>query len=107
MLTIYLAMDLVPSDISDEIMKAIERARTFKLCPHRIWAIARSLPNEEHNLPGLIPQTGEIWVKSHDEGDNKHDHCTFDFCEYSRIDYTSVEQRHECLGKNCTDFRSF
>jgi hypothetical protein len=100
-------MGLDPSATNDNIIKAIEGARIFKLCPRRIWAIAGSLPNKECNLPELIPQTGKTWVRGHGEGDDKHDHCTFDFCEYSRIDYTSVEQRHECPGNNCTDFRSF
>ncbi|KAH8590394.1 hypothetical protein B0O99DRAFT_552118, partial [Bisporella sp. PMI_857] len=82
-------------------MEAVERARTFKLCPHRIWAISRSLQTMESNLPTLIP-TGMVSVISH----KGHDRCTFDFCEYSRLDYTSVTQRHECLDGNC-DPRSF
>jgi hypothetical protein len=98
-------MDPQHADLAKTGM-AVKKARYFNLCPHRIWAIAGSFPSEkynlpEYNLPELIPPTEVNWVKGHNEGDDEHNHCTFDFCECSRIDYSSVEQRHECLDKNC------
>jgi len=85
-----------------EIVEAIQRAtRDFKLCPNRIWAVARSLPQREQCLPSLIPPTEKIKQKMRREA---HDQCTFDFCEYSRRDFTSVAQRHElpsCTNDPC------
>jgi ankyrin repeat protein len=82
-----------------EIVGAIERAtRDFKLCPNRIWAVAGSLPQREQNLPLLIPPPEKIKQKVDPKGhedQKRHDQCTFDFCEYSRLDFTSVSQRHE------------
>ncbi|OBT50363.1 hypothetical protein VE04_09948, partial [Pseudogymnoascus sp. 24MN13] len=81
-----------------EIMKAVERAtRDFNLCPNRVWAIARSLPRREKNLPLLIPPTEK---NKSMVGHEDHKQCTFDFCEYSRLDFTSVVQRHEY--ESCT-----
>jgi hypothetical protein len=84
-----------------EIVEAIKRAsRDFKLCPNRIWAVAGSLPQREQNLPSLIPPTEKIKTLGH----QTHDQCTFDFCEYSRRDFTSVAQRHElpsCANYPC------
>ncbi|ROV95731.1 hypothetical protein VMCG_07627 [Cytospora schulzeri] len=34
-------------------------------------------------------------VPSHNLRHHEHEQCTFDFCEHSRVDFTSVEQRHE------------
>ncbi|KFY94647.1 hypothetical protein V500_03120, partial [Pseudogymnoascus sp. VKM F-4518 (FW-2643)] len=80
-----------------EITESVERAtRDFNLCPSRIWAVARSLPGREGNLPWLIPPTERNKSTVGHEG---HKQCTFDFCEYSRLDFTSVEQRHE----SCTE----
>jgi hypothetical protein len=87
------------SDPPAEIVKAIQRATIdFKLCPNRIWAVAGSLPRREQNLPSLIPPTEKIKQKVDHEA---HDQCTFDFCEYSRLDFTSVAQRHE--SPSCTN----
>jgi hypothetical protein len=36
-----------------------------------------------------------------------HDQCTFDFCEHSRLDFTSVTQRHECPDQACAKTISF
>jgi ankyrin repeat protein len=85
------------ADFTDPIIDAVERAKDFNLCPHRVWAIAGSLPGRELNLPALIPPRKDLV-----HGHNNHGLCTFDFCESSRLDFTSVPQRHECLdrGKN-------
>jgi ankyrin repeat protein len=117
---------------ADRILEAVERAKAFHVCPYSVWAIARSIEKQENLsppldpvngkqilvqghgegdesiLPKLIPSTDQQYlVTSHDGGFGKHDHCTFDFCEYSRIDYTYMEQRHECLNKDCAGLRSF
>ena len=93
-----------------EIVAAVERAtRDFKLCPNRIWELAGSPPQGEQNLP-LQGFTGRFWqplyhppkrlinsrqiTKALDRQYDQHDQCTFDFCEYSRRDFTSVAQRH-------------
>lgn len=34
-------------------------------------------------------------VPSHSLQHHEHEQCTFDFCEHSRVDFTSVRQRHE------------
>jgi ankyrin repeat protein len=62
---------------------------TFKLCQNRVWAVARE------KLTELMPEGKPI--PRHD----KHDQCTFDFCEYSQRDFTTVAQRHECESKDC------
>lgn len=67
-----------------------ETTQKFKICPNRLWAAAGE------QLPDIIP-TGRS-LPSHED----HDQCTFDFCEWSQKDFTSVEQRHECNDKaNC------
>jgi ankyrin repeat protein len=79
-----------------ELLDVFEKAtETFKLCPNRVWVVARE------KLPQLIPKDSSILA------DDKlipnggvHDMCTFDFCEYSQRDFTAVEQRHECEEKN-------
>ena len=80
-------------------MEAVQKAtKVFKLCPNRIWAIARSLPQWEQKLPPLLSFNEEIkQMTEHKE----HDQCTFDFCEVSRRNFTSVEQRHE--SPSCKD----
>ena len=80
------------------IVEAVERARSFNLCPHRVWALSGSLPGRELNLPALIPPAeNRISVPGHDG----HDRCTFDFCEESVVNFTSVEQLHECNNRKC------
>jgi hypothetical protein len=92
-----------------KIVEAVQRAtRDFKLCPNRIWAIARSHPLREKSLPLLIPPTRTIkQTVDHIRHEDKkgHNQCTFDFCEYSRLNFTSVAQRHElpCSEKQPCD----
>jgi hypothetical protein len=97
-----LAMD---GESQNGIEEAVRRAtKDFKLCPNRIWAVAKSLPQWEQKLPQLILITetvkqtedyiGHEDEKAH-EDKNRHDQCTFDFCENSRLDFTSVPQSHE------------
>ena len=79
-----------------DILNAFTKATAnLKLCPNRVWAIAKA------ELPTLIPADDAIsWRGSQDNSEfDNHEHCTFDFCEYSRRDFTAVEQRHECFEK--------
>lgn len=78
----------------DEVLEAIERAKALGLCLRRIWAVSASLPNKERSLPNLIPDPGAFSVPGHVRQHHEHEQCTFDFCEHSRIDFTSVEQHH-------------
>lgn len=84
-----------------QVLDAVERAKALRLCLRRIWAVAASLPDKENSLPGLIPVPGTFFIPGHDRERHEHEQCTFDFCEQSRIDFTSVAQHHEtpCHGK--------
>jgi hypothetical protein len=118
------ATDANGGAFTDQIMKAIKRAEDLNLCRNRVWAIAGSLPGRELNLPALIPSVLESYKVHDDEDDednkgdeedeedegdendgsdedDEHDRCTFDFCEESRRDFTSVKQRHECSSGKC------
>ncbi|RAO66927.1 uncharacterized protein BHQ10_002939 [Talaromyces amestolkiae] len=84
-----------------ELLDTFEKATTtFKLCPNRIWVVARE------KLPQLLPQDSSILADgnsiSNDE-EHHHDLCTFDFCEHSQRDFTAVEQRHECEEEEKND----
>ncbi|KAI0543626.1 hypothetical protein F4679DRAFT_567928 [Xylaria curta] len=87
-----------------EILDAIGRAKAFGLCLRRIWAISASLQGRENSLPGLIPAVGMFSVPSHSRQHHEHEQCTFDFCEHSRVDFTSVAQHHEECEKQCTKY---
>lgn len=89
MLTIQ-KMSLSTEISTGELVKAFERATNeFSLCPNRVWAVAKE------DLPKLLSAIKSI------PGHEKHEQCTFDFCEYSQRDFTAVEQRHECKNKGC------
>ncbi|CAG7937699.1 unnamed protein product [Penicillium salamii] len=78
---------------SARLLQAFEKATVqLKFCPNRVWAVAGE------DLPNLLPQ-----VETHEAHNdkNKHELCTFDFCEYSRRDFTSVPQRCECGEEVC------
>ncbi|KAL4928127.1 uncharacterized protein BDV17DRAFT_291874 [Aspergillus undulatus] len=87
-----------------KIDAALRRAtEEFGLCPNRVWAIGHNLPDWETKLPELIPtskrlqESGATIVRH--EG---HEQCTFDLCEQSMLNFTSVAQRHErpaCLQR--------
>ncbi|GAB1312345.1 Heterokaryon incompatibility domain-containing protein [Madurella fahalii] len=90
-------------DDEGSILEAVERAKVFRLCLRRIWAVSASLSNRARSLPSLIPAVGTFSVPSHSRQHHEHEQCTFDFCEHSRIDFTSVAQRHEgCQGSDCS-----
>ncbi|OJD33069.1 ankyrin repeat protein [Diplodia corticola] len=89
---------------SDKILDAVRRARAFRLCLRRIWAVAASLPDKEKSLPTLIPAPDIFSVPGHDRQHHEHEQCTFDFCEHSRVDFTSVAQHHEKCPKDCGHF---
>ncbi|KAG4272987.1 hypothetical protein FPRO04_10067 [Fusarium proliferatum] len=84
-----------------QILSAVKRAKDLKLCLRRIWAVAASLPERENSLPALIPVSDTFSIPGHDRERHEHEQCTFDFCEQSRVDFTSVIQRHEppCNGE--------
>ncbi|KAI9147082.1 ankyrin repeat protein [Paramyrothecium foliicola] len=84
-----------------EIVEAVKRAKAYRLCLRRIWAIAATLPDRENSLHSLIPAPGMFLVPSHDSRHHEHEQCTFDFCEHSRVDFTSVAQHHENCDKTC------
>ncbi|PKS09158.1 hypothetical protein jhhlp_003772 [Lomentospora prolificans] len=84
-----------------EILNAVERAKAFRLCLRRIWAVAANLPGREKSLPTLIPAPGMFSIPGHDRQHHEHGQCTFDFCEHSRVDYTSVAQLHEDCNEEC------
>ncbi|KAG2417091.1 hypothetical protein HFD88_008309 [Aspergillus terreus] len=85
-----------------DVLQAVQRAvEDLYICPNRIWCIAKSLPGGIQTLPQLLSSPGATVYKG-----NKEDHelCTFDFCERSRLDFTSVPQLHErlhCRTKYC------
>ncbi|GAW16892.1 hypothetical protein ANO14919_063380 [Xylariales sp. No.14919] len=80
---------------------------TLNLCPARIWSITRGIRGQEANLPSLIlPKTYDGSIVRH----TGHDRCSFDHCEASNLDFTSVQQRHEpthCLNESCTTLHLF
>ncbi|KAF7157812.1 hypothetical protein CNMCM6106_003941 [Aspergillus hiratsukae] len=87
-----------------KVYEALQRAtKEFGLCPNRVWAIGHSLEGWETKFPQLIPtseRSASMGIVSH-EG---HEQCTFDLCEYSLLNFTSVAQRHErasCLENPC------
>lgn len=78
-----------------DLLRHFEKAtREFKLCPNRVWAVAKD------KLPDLVPESIEP-IPGHE----KHELCTFGFCEYSQRDFTAIEQRHECNTGNCGRLR--
>lgn len=88
-----------------ELLDAVGRAKAFRLCLRRVWAVAASLPERENSLPNLIPVPDMFSVPGHDRQHHEHEQCTFDFCEHSRVDFTSVAQHHERCGGDCGHFR--
>ncbi len=80
---------------------------TLNLCPARIWSITRGISGQEANLPFLVlPKTYDGSIVQH----TGHDRCSFDYCEASNLDFTSVQQRHEpthCLNESCTALHLF
>lgn len=84
-----------------EVLSATWRAvNDFKLCPNRIWAVTRNLPGGPRNIYSLFPAEQDIRILPQiQNGLMEHDRCTFDLCEHSQSNFTSVEQRHECGSK--------
>src|SRR4051812_4172502 len=58
------------------VLKAVERAKEFKLCLRRIWAVAASLSDRERSLPSLIPSDDTFSVPSHSGEHHEHEQCT-------------------------------
>lgn len=85
-----------------EILEAVTRAvSSYRFCPNRIWAIAGSLEGKELTLPYVFPHGDsslEKLLALPGNGclkDDGHARCTFDYCERSQLNFTSVSQRHE------------
>jgi hypothetical protein len=81
-----------------QVKDAIQRAHALDLCPHRVWAVASNLPGRELNLPALVPGINHPAFPVTGHG-IRHRFCTFDFCQESTINFTSVEQLHQCNDK--------
>ncbi len=76
------------------LLQAFEKAtEKLKLCPNRVWAVAKE------KLPELMPNKEPIPVHE------QHELCTVDFCEHSQRDFTAVKQRHECKEGECRRLR--
>jgi hypothetical protein len=56
----------------------------------------------EKNLPELIP-TSQRQTSMGMVGHEGHERCTFELCEYSILNYTSVTQRHEGGVVSCRE----
>ncbi|KIW35023.1 uncharacterized protein PV07_01750 [Cladophialophora immunda] len=85
-------------DADAEILQAVQRAtREFAFCPNRVWGVAKCLPDGKHNLSRLFPPNHDItrFLQQRDQDLAEHSQCTFDLCEQSQRDFTSVHQRHE------------
>ena len=85
-----------------KIVEATERAvGEYGFCPNRVWGVAGSHTDKEMILPRLFPaEDGGLQKifgqrETHPVKNRAHDSCTFDFCEQSQVNYTSVLQRHE------------
>jgi hypothetical protein len=91
-----------------KIDEALRRAtKEFRLCPNRVWAIGHNLEGWETKFPQLIP-TSERNASMGIIGREGHEQCTFDLCEYSLLNFTSVAQRHErasCLEDPCSTLK--
>ncbi|KAJ2989487.1 hypothetical protein NUW58_g3441 [Xylaria curta] len=48
-----------------EILETVRRAKAFKLCLRRVWAVAASLPDGAKSLPTLIPTLDMFPVPNH------------------------------------------
>ena len=100
-------MEGISPEMLTKISDAVARAKEFKLCLRRIWAVAANLPDRAQSLPALLPTPGLFSVPGHDKH-YEHEQCTFDFCEHSRVDFTSVAQLHEdCHDKSCDQIKVF
>ncbi|KAE8551528.1 hypothetical protein EYB25_005418 [Talaromyces marneffei] len=64
-------------------------------------SIGHNLEDWETKLPYLIP-TSEREKSMGMIGHEGHDRCTFELCEYSILNYTSVTQRHEYGVASCS-----
>ena len=114
-------IDCAQSNDEDEILEAIDRAAKYGFCLNRTWAVARSLQHGIFDLPKLLPQDdikleNMFGQKDERKGYNRtendlHEQCTFDFCEQSQVNFTSVAQRHEspyCTAEqHCTPLEGF
>ncbi|KUL87792.1 hypothetical protein ZTR_03187 [Talaromyces verruculosus] len=86
-----------------KIDEALKRATNeFGLCPNRVWAIGHNLEGWEKKLPDLVP-TSERQKSMGIIGHEGHERCTFELCEYSMLNYTSVTQRHEDGIASCRE----
>lgn len=84
------------------MVASIEAVTTkYKLCRNRVWEAVKSLAPDKRSQLLQIPAAAAARVEQ-TGGHEGHDHCTFDFCEHSRLDFTGVLQRHEaCVERQC------
>jgi hypothetical protein len=95
---------VIESHISNEsVMKALETARGLGICENRFWNLTVGNGSEKC-IPVLMQlATG---AKSDYSFDSRYEHpnhhgCSAEFCYFSDIDSTNVEQLHKCSEKNC------
>ncbi|KAK2462741.1 hypothetical protein APHAL10511_005259 [Amanita phalloides] len=84
------------------IVQAISRVRKLHLCPHRVWAIAFSMPGIESTIPALVPHKHPPCTYKHDYCSTglSHRNCTYDYCQISAVNFTNVVQ---CHRPNCDE----
>lgn len=95
------------SSSEGNLLQIFEKARELNLCPNRLWNSAGE------NLNKIIPDLDLIaQLNNASDGfrqynsDNDHSHCVPNLCEYSKRDFTSVQQRHECTdATTCFELR--
>lgn len=97
---------LDPTTLGELLQTIKTSTEKFKLCPNRVWEVGSRLEHWELKLPGLLPKShkGFETALSHQD----HRMCTFDFCEFSRRDFTAVPQLHEaklCEKNPCIRLR--
>ena len=88
----------------NKLLGTFEKATELKLCPNRLWAVAKE------DLPKVLPSFNlATYLANLRDGlsdYNDHGECTSDYCEYSPLDFNTVQQRHECRDAECGRSRS-
>lgn len=95
---------VIESHISNEsVMNALETARGLGICENRFWNLTVGNGSEKC-IPALVQLAAG--AKSDYSFDSRYKHlnhhgCSAEFCYFSDIDSTNVEQLHKCPDKNC------
>jgi hypothetical protein len=108
---------------NEKVLEATKIAKDLGICQNHLWNLAVAGGNEK-DIPILVQIAAPfLEQKEKKEGIStstvkdpnqtlsssssgsfrhpKHDECTAEFCYFSDIDNTSLEQLHKCPGKNC------